>query len=371
MEDWRRAAAMARKRGQTMSQSETIHHPRFFLLFVLFFMVSSVVLIDLGTATVLPSLGGGSTSTGESTEAVFAGGVSVNGSEASNNTTVKVSDKLNVNATITVDPGDVGQIADIVVVAAYTSAEGDMTLFNKMGDGSWNSWDGGIGSLEVSQADANLISTMDLSVFEGSLPFTGTLDIFLGYRLDNGTVIYNPTPINVTIADDSVEIDMGQRVSLSEVENQLLARINEERNASGLPTLVRDPGIDWIIYWHGTQMAANHFLSHTDGNGRRAEARARYYSGDSSVRCSEIIQWWGGTPSGDVHYEGYFNSPAHHSAYMEEGIYNLGPTTHVGVVALEGTGPTDSVYEGRDGSYTGVFFCDLSLTLRIDPFSED
>ena len=154
-------------------------------------------------------------------------------------------------------------------------------------------------------------------------------------------------------------------------ESHVLELINGERNASGLPTLVRDPGLDWIIYWHVTNMATDHFLSHTDPNGRGAEDRARYYGTNSGIRCSEIIQWWGGAPSGDVHYSGYFNSPPHHSAYMEEGIYNLGPTTNVGVAALEGTGPAGSSYEGTSGSYTGVFFCDQPLTLAIDPFSED
>lgn len=154
-------------------------------------------------------------------------------------------------------------------------------------------------------------------------------------------------------------------------ENRLLELINQERNAAGLPTLVRDPGLDRIIHWHVYSMATEHFLSHVDNNGRRAEERARYYSGDGSVRCVELIQWWGGTPSGDVHYEGYYNSPAHHSGYMEEGIYNLGPTSHVGVALVSGTGPLGSDYEGRSGSYSGVFLCDRPLILVVDPFSEN
>ncbi len=159
------------------------------------------------------------------------------------------------------------------------------------------------------------------------------------------------------------------RTSLGTVESRLLERINQERNGAGLPTLTRDPGLECIIYWHVSGMAGNHFLSHTDVNGRSSEERGRYYSGNTLLRCSEIIQWWGGAPSGDVHYDGYFNSPSHHSAYMEEGILNLGPTTHAGVAALEGTGPEGSSYEGRSGSYTAVFFCDQSVNLVIDPFT--
>lgn len=157
---------------------------------------------------------------------------------------------------------------------------------------------------------------------------------------------------------------------LRPVENRLLELINQERSGAGLPTLVRDKGLDRIAHWHVYNMAKYHFLSHTDRNGRSAEQRARYYSGDSTVRCVELIQWWGGEPSGDVHYTGFYNSPAHHSGYMEEGIFNLGPTSHVGVSVVEGTGPASSQYAGSNGSYAGVFLCDNPLTLSIDPFSE-
>jgi len=157
---------------------------------------------------------------------------------------------------------------------------------------------------------------------------------------------------------------------LSTVESDLLASINSERAQSGLPQLVRNTGLDTIILWAVAQMASNHYLNHTDANGRGAQERVVYYSGNSGVRCSEIIQWWGGSPSGQVHYDGYFNSQGHHDAYMEEGIYNLGPTDDVGIAALSGTGPDGTSFEGSSGSYTGLVFCDQGVSVTIDPFSE-
>ena len=159
-------------------------------------------------------------------------------------------------------------------------------------------------------------------------------------------------------------------VDLTAVENELLANINAERAAAGLPELVRDPGHDTIMAWWVAQLEATHQLGHVDQNGRDSEGRARYYGGDDTLRCSEIVQWWGGTPDGKVHYDGYFNSPPHHMAYMEEGAFNLGPTTHTGVAVVEGTGPAGSQFEGRDGSYSGLMFCDRAVTITIDPFSE-
>jgi len=158
---------------------------------------------------------------------------------------------------------------------------------------------------------------------------------------------------------------------LTSIENDLLAEINKERVAAGLPALTRDPGMDIIERWYGYDMLRFHRLNdHIDRNGRNSEARARHYGSDPSVRCSEIIQWWGGPASGRVHYEGYYNSPPHHDAYMERGGFNLGPTTLAGVVVLPGTGPAGTQYEGRSGTYSGVMFCDKPITIARDPFAE-
>jgi hypothetical protein len=128
--------------------------------------------------------------------------------------------------------------------------------------------------------------------------------------------------------------------------------------------------MDRIILWHVTAMAESHVLSHVDQNGRESEARARYYGDDPTIRCSEIIQWWGGSPSGQVQYEGYFNSPSHHAGYLEESPYSLGPTKWAGLAAVAGTGPTGSEFEGRNGSYTGMILCERPVTLVVDPFAE-
>jgi hypothetical protein len=158
---------------------------------------------------------------------------------------------------------------------------------------------------------------------------------------------------------------------LGSVETDLLSLINEERVGAGLPELLRDSGMDQIMLYYGTEMATDHHIGHIDRENRDSEARSRFYSKDKTIRCLEITQWWGGTPSGSVHYTGYRNSPSHRSGYLEEGLFNLGPTTHAGVVALEGTGPTGSQFEGRDGSYTGVMLCDMPLILNMDPFTNE
>ncbi len=168
---------------------------------------------------------------------------------------------------------------------------------------------------------------------------------------------------------DAAPYESGE--SLTAVENQLLADINTERVAAGLPALQRDPGMDRIEHWYNVDMLMFHRLNmHIDRNGRNSEARARYYGNNPAVRCSEIIQWWSGTPDGTVHYDGYLNSPPHRSAYLEEGVFNLGPTMWAGVAVVAGFGPAGTEFESRKGSYSGVMFCDGPVTIAIDPFSE-
>ena len=155
---------------------------------------------------------------------------------------------------------------------------------------------------------------------------------------------------------------------LSTVETDLLALINQERQDSGLPALVRDVGLDLIMLWHVSKMATDNFLDHTDENGRSAGERVQFYSGNNTIRCSEIIQWWGGAADGQTHYQGYFNSTEHHNAYMEVGIYNLGGAVDVGIASLNGNGPDGTQYEGVSGSYSGLVICDQGVTIQTNPF---
>lgn len=162
-----------------------------------------------------------------------------------------------------------------------------------------------------------------------------------------------------------------EALRLDGVERDLLTRINRERRDArpARPALRRDGGIDRLILWHVAAMAERRVLSHTDAAGRDVAARVRSFTDDPALRCSEIIQWWSGPPNGRAHYDGYYRSPPHHDAYMERGAFNLGPTTWTGVAAVRGPGPAGSAYEGQEGSYTGLMFCDRPIELVADPFA--
>lgn len=181
------------------------------------------------------------------------------------------------------------------------------------------------------------------------------------------------TPVRASdrVLDEGPTADPEGR-RLATVESDLLALVNRERGSASPSrrALRRDPGADRIILWHVAAMADGRFLSHSDPRGRDTGDRVLAYAADRATRCSEIVQWWSGPPDGRAHYDGYFRSPTHHAAYMEEGDFDLGPGTLVGVAAVSGPGPAGTAYEGVSGSYTGMLFCDRPVALSVDPFDD-
>lgn len=174
-----------------------------------------------------------------------------------------------------------------------------------------------------------------------------------------------------TLSEDEQTEVQAELARLSQLENDLLEMINQEREANSLPRLVRDPALDLIMLFYGMDMVLFHHIGHEDNNGRFPTDRVRFYGDDDFTRCSEITAWFSGSNNAGSHYTGYKNSPGHHAAYMEEGLFNLGPTTHVGIIALAGTGPSGSSFAGTSGTYSGLVFCDRSVTIENDPFNED
>jgi len=174
-----------------------------------------------------------------------------------------------------------------------------------------------------------------------------------------------------TLDDEELNEFTADNARLVQLENDLLGLINQEREASGLPRLVRDPGLDLIMLFYGMDMVLFHHIGHEDNNGRFPTDRVIRYGDQDFYRCSEITAWFSGSGNAGSHYNGYKNSQGHHDAYMEVGLFNLGPTTHVGVVSLAGNGPDGSSFSGTPGTYTGLIFCDQPVEIEIDPFEDD
>ncbi|GEM_PF-5943320 len=137
------------------------------------------------------------------TTTVMEGGNSVNGKSPEKQVKQKLSDTVDVKGNITVDPADVGQFVDIFVYAAATFPGSDTVMYFMLGPGlTISAWDQNPASL-VAFTNATLGSVQTVPMYSGTFFYPGTLKVFFGYRLDNGTLVRNTQPIDITIDDDS------------------------------------------------------------------------------------------------------------------------------------------------------------------------
>lgn len=130
----------------------------------------------------------------------FKGGIAVNGSVYRANTAVRLTDSVVIKGEITVDPAHVGQLADLVVVAGYTPLTGGAEQFFMLGAGNTLlPWDMDIKQLVAHQPAVNLTANQLLEIYSGRFTSSGQLKIFYGYRLADGTVVFNNSQMGVRI----------------------------------------------------------------------------------------------------------------------------------------------------------------------------
>ncbi|NJO15776.1 MAG: tandem-95 repeat protein [Thioploca sp.] len=115
--------------------------------------------------------------------------------------------QIKVLATVQVDPAHIGQAADILTVGIRNTILNE-TKYTR-DDQTWQSWDGQISSLPVAQYYPQLPETIEVFLYEGDLSgMPGEYHGYVGYRLKNGTLIYNGIePIHFLVSN-SASIDM-------------------------------------------------------------------------------------------------------------------------------------------------------------------
>ena len=145
----------------------------------------------------------------------FAGGIAVNGASYQNTTIAKPTDPVDITGVIMVDttvaPIHVGQSADIVVVAMYqpfintdlptpTPALGDPLFFMLEKNGGIHLWDLDFAKL-VPFDSITLDALQKISLYQKPLSVTGSVQMFFGYRLADGMLVFSIQPIDITITD--------------------------------------------------------------------------------------------------------------------------------------------------------------------------
>ncbi|NJO15415.1 MAG: choice-of-anchor D domain-containing protein [Thioploca sp.] len=136
------------------------------------------------------------------TVAMLTGGISVNGAPFDAKVITKPSDTVNISGQINPDPRHLGQQAEIVVLITYQSfnaAKNEHSLDLMLdAHGQILPWDGNNAHLAFYQRVV-LEANQPVVLYQGSVDVSGSLDISFGYRLENGTMVQNAQPIEMTV----------------------------------------------------------------------------------------------------------------------------------------------------------------------------
>ncbi len=163
------------------------------------FMLGNNVKLDLDTAVSQPPLET-PTSVFPTLGQNFNGGIAVNGQAYQAQATLNLSDTVDVSGDIQVDATDVGKTADIVVYAEATLSSSPEKVYFMLGEGlTISMWDQNPATLVAFQRDVTLNTLHSVPMYSGHFIYPGTLKVFFGYRLADGTLVVNSQPIDITI----------------------------------------------------------------------------------------------------------------------------------------------------------------------------
>jgi hypothetical protein len=124
------------------------------------------------------------------TTAAFSGGISVNGGSFEQPATLTLNESVIIQGDIAVDNNHVGKIAEILVVAYHESSSTYYMLDSLLEN--FPIWDDGkLASLVPFRRGVRLEQTQFVDIYQGYIPVIGVLKIYFGYRLADGTIVYN------------------------------------------------------------------------------------------------------------------------------------------------------------------------------------
>jgi len=134
------------------------------------------------------------------TNASFNGGIQVNASNFTKDATLNSTDSVVIRGVINVASADIGKAADILVVGAYTPPGTEIVYYHMVDENNdLQLWDVDMAHLVPFTKIEKLAATQSANMYGGPLP-PGKVQVYFGYRLDNGEIVYNgANTINATI----------------------------------------------------------------------------------------------------------------------------------------------------------------------------
>ncbi len=132
------------------------------------------------------------------TTATFAAGVALDGIAYEKKIEVNLTNPVDVMGQIKVEPGHVGEVADLVVFAEFPM-ENQTLWFMLNTAGIPLLWDQKPATLAAFRRKVRLTDSYPVPMYKGEFLAAGVLHIYFGYRLQNGTLIKNGEFMDVTI----------------------------------------------------------------------------------------------------------------------------------------------------------------------------
>lgn len=108
--------------------------------------------------------------------------------------------RLTLNADIQTDPDHIGQAAQLVSVATYQPLGSRVVYTYQAGaQGDWQAWNGNL--QDLGGTPVQLQANHSLNLFGGNLRnMTGYYQIYSGYRLDDGSLVFSSRPLRFGVA---------------------------------------------------------------------------------------------------------------------------------------------------------------------------
>lgn len=142
------------------------------------------------------------------TDATFGCGIAVAQSEYVKKAALFLSQPVSIRCNVKVDSSHVGQTAHFVAFADYETlrdtpktgqAESSWMVDNRQQNFSVLRWDTDPATLIPLQESVTLTERMTVQLYSGFFLVSSYLDVFFGYQLENGAIVYNSSPIDITI----------------------------------------------------------------------------------------------------------------------------------------------------------------------------
>jgi len=143
----------------------------------------------------------------QNTAAQFLGFVTTTLGQRGNGLTFSSADKIKVVAEVTADAAEVGQPAELVVVAAYTPPGSEAVSYFMLQGTHWVPWTLDLSTLAAAEGVSGLPKQFDLfnqppievTVYEGQLSLPGHFTLYVGYTSNNRVVFNGQNPIQFMI----------------------------------------------------------------------------------------------------------------------------------------------------------------------------